>query len=214
MVKDIKLRTVIAEGESRADLAAHVYDITYGVVTPGVDTLVVIDDSIVRGTTLKQSILSMLSRLNPRHIVVLSSSPQVRYPDYYGIDMSRMAEFVAFRAAVELLIETGREKVLTEVYERCLAMRNVDDEHLENCVKAIYEPFTDQEIADRIAMVLTPSNCNARVSLIFQTLEGLHQAIPTCPGDWYFSGNYPTPGGIRLVNQAYINYFEGNTDRR
>ncbi len=214
VLKDIKLRTFIAEGESRADLAAHVYDITYGVVTPGVDTLVVIDDSIVRGTTLKQSILSMLSRLNPRHIVVLSSSPQVRYPDYYGIDMSRMAEFVAFRAAVELLIETGREKVLTEVYERCLAMRNVDDEHLENCVKAIYEPFTDQEIADRIAMVLTPSNCNARVSLIFQTLEGLHQAIPTCPGDWYFSGNYPTPGGIRLVNQAYINYFEGNTDRR
>lgn len=214
VLKDIKLRTFIAEGESRADLAAHVYDVTYGIIRPGVDSLVVIDDSIVRGTTLKQSILSMLSRLKPRHIIVLSSSPQVRYPDYYGIDMSRMSEFVAFRAAVELLIETGREQVLSDVYERCLAMRDVDDEHLENCVKEIYEPFDDDEIAARIAMMLTPARCESDVTIIYQTLEGLHQAVPGCPGDWYFSGNYPTPGGIRLVNQAFINYFEGNVDRR
>lgn len=214
VIKDIKLRTFIAEGESRADLAAHVYDVTYGIIRPGVDSLVVIDDSIVRGTTLKQSILAMLGRLKPRHIVVLSSSPQVRYPDYYGIDMSRMAEFVAFRAAVELLVETGREKVLSEVYERCLAMRNADDEELVNCVKAIYEPFTDKEISDRIAMMLTPRDCDAAVTIIYQSVEGLHEAIPGSPGDWYFSGDYPTPGGIRLVNQAYINYFEGHADKR
>lgn len=214
VIKDIKLRTFIAEGESRADLAAHVYDVTYGVVRSGKDNLVVIDDSIVRGTTLKQSILSMLSRLKPRHIIVLSSSPQVRYPDYYGIDMSRMSEFIAFRAAVELLVERGREDVLSRVYERCKAMSDSDDEHLENCVKEIYESFSDEEIADRIAVMLTPAECESRVSIIFQTIEGLHQAIPDCPGDWYFSGDYPTPGGIRMVNQAYINFYEGNADKR
>ncbi|MCH5245577.1 MAG: amidophosphoribosyltransferase [Muribaculaceae bacterium] len=214
VIKDIKLRTFIAEGESRNDLAAHVYDITYGTIRQGVDTLAVIDDSIVRGTTLRQSILAMLGRLKPRHVVVISSSPQVRYPDCYGIDMSRMAEFVAFRAAVALLQETGREDVLTHTYNRCVAMRDLPDDRLENCVKAIYEPFTEEEISRKIAQLLTPEGYEPRVTIIYQSLQGLHKAIPGCPGDWYFSGDYPTPGGIRLVNQAFINYYEGNADRR
>ncbi|WP_303407917.1 amidophosphoribosyltransferase [uncultured Muribaculum sp.] len=213
-IKDIKLRTFIAEGESRNDLAAHVYDVTYGIVENDVDTLVVIDDSIVRGTTLKQSIIKMLDRLHPRKIVIVSSSPQVRYPDYYGIDMSRMGEFCAFRAVVELLKEKGMENRLEEVYNRCLEQENVDDAHLENCVKAIYAPFTDDEISAKIASMLTPDDTSAEVSIVYQSLEGLHEAVPGCPGDWYFSGNYPTPGGIRLVNRAYINYYEGNVDKR
>ena len=208
-IKDIKLRTFIAEGESRNDLAAHVYDVTYGIVKNNVDTLVVIDDSIVRGTTLKQSIIKMLDRLHPRKIVIVSSSPQVRYPDYYGIDMSRMGEFCAFRAVVELLKENGMENRLEEVYNRCL-----EQENLENCVKAIYAPFTDDEISAKIASMLTPDDTSAEVSIVYQSLEGLHEAVPECPGDWYFSGDYPTPGGIRLVNRAYINYYEGNVDKR
>lgn len=213
-VKDIKLRTFIAEGESRNDLAAHVYDVTYGCVHNNVDTLVVIDDSIVRGTTLRQSIISMLDRLHPAHIVVVSSSPQVRYPDYYGIDMSRMAEFIAFKAAVSLLKHTGREGLLKAVYERCLV--EVDKPAVEqaNCVKAIYEPFSDAEISAEIARLLTPDGTQAHVTIVYQTLDGLHRAIPGCPGDWYFSGDYPTPGGVRLVNRAYINYYEGNYDKR
>ena len=214
VIKDIKLRTFIAEGSERNDLAAHVYDITYGTIRPGIDTIAVIDDSIVRGTTLRQSILAMLGRLDPRHIVVLSSSPQVRYPDCYGIDMSRMAEFIAFRAAVALLRESGRESILDDTYARCKAMAKAPDTALENCVKAVYAPFTDRQISEKIAEMLRPEGFKPKVTIIYQTLEGLHEAIPGHPGDWYFSGDYPTPGAIRLVNQAFVNYYEGHADRR
>lgn len=213
-VKDIKLRTFIAEGNSRNDLAAHVYDVTYGCVHSNKDSLVVIDDSIVRGTTLKQSIIGMLDRLKPSKIVIVSSSPQVRYPDCYGIDMSRMAEFIAFRAAVCLLKETGREHILRDVYEKCLVEVEKPAEQQENCVKHIYAPFTDEDISRKIAEMLTPQGTHASVSIVYQTIEGLHKAVPACPGDWYFSGNYPTPGGTKLVNRAYINYFEGNHEKR
>ncbi len=213
-IKDIKLRTFIAEGESRDDLAAHVYDVTYGCVTNDVDNLVVIDDSIVRGTTLKQSIISMLDRLHPRKIVVVSSSPQVRYPDYYGIDMSRMAEFIAFRAAVELLKERGMTQVLDDTYLRCKEQSLLPAYQQANCVKAIYEPFTDADISRKMSEMLTPAGTKAEVEIVYQTLEGLHASVPACPGDWYFSGDYPTPGGTRLVNLAYINYYEGNTTKR
>ncbi len=213
-IKDIKLRTFIAEGASRNDLAAHVYDVTYGCIKNNVDNLVVIDDSIVRGTTLKQSIIRMLDRLHPKKIVVVSSSPQVRYPDYYGIDMSRMAEFIAFKAAVELLKDHGKESLLEDVYNNCKEQLKLKPSEQVNCVKAIYEPFTDKEISTKIAQMLTSPEINAEVEIIYQTLDGLHEAVPNHPGDWYFSGNYPTPGGTRLVNQAYINYFEGNTEKR
>lgn len=213
-IKDIKLRTFIAEGESRNDLAAHVYDVSYGCVTNGVDNLVVIDDSIVRGTTLRQSIINMLDRLHPRRIVIVSSSPQVRYPDYYGIDMSRMGEFAAFRAAVALLRERGMEDVLRQTYEECLAQASLPDDKIHNCVKNVYKPFTEQEISAQIAQMLTPDNTSADVSLVYQTLEGLHEAIQGCPGDWYFSGDYPTPGGTRLVNRAFVNFYEGNAEKR
>lgn len=214
-IKDIKLRTFIAEGESRNDLAAHVYDVTYGIIENDIDNLVVIDDSIVRGTTLKQSILRMLDRLHPRKIVVVSSSPQVRYPDYYGIDMSRMGEFIAFRAAVELLRERGMENVLDETYRRCREQEGMLDLEITNCVKAVYAPFTQEEISDKISRMLTADgSINAEVELVYQTLSGLHEAIPGCPGDWYFSGDYPTPGGTRLVNRAFINYYEGHADKR
>ena len=213
-IKDIKLRTFIAEGESRNDLAAHVYDVTYGIVKDGQDAVVVIDDSIVRGTTLKQSIIKMLDRLNPRKIVIVSSSPQVRYPDYYGIDMSRMAEFCAFRAAVQLLRERGQEHILDEVYREALRQEELPHDARVNCVKRIYEPFSDDEISDKIAQMLTPDDCKTEVKIIYQTLSGLHRAVPDCPGDWYFSGDYPTPGGNVLVNRAYINFYEGNHDKR
>lgn len=212
-VKDIKLRTFIAEGNSRNDLAAHVYDVTYGCIHNDKDTLVVIDDSIVRGTTLKQSIIGMLDRLHPKHIVIVSSSPQVRYPDYYGIDMSRMAEFIAFKAAVELIKLSGQDSLLSDTYSACKneLLKPVDQQ--VNCVKAIYEPFTNEEISAQIARILTPAG-TTRVSILYQSIDGLHRSVPYCPGDWYFSGNYPTPGGNRLVNQAYINYFEGNYEKR
>ncbi len=213
-IKDIKLRTFIAEGETRNDLASHVYDVTYGCVVNGRDTLVVIDDSIVRGTTLKQSILKMLDRLHPKKIVVVSSAPQVRYPDCYGIDMSRLGEFIAFRAAVELVRETGRGSLLTEVYEKCKAQNTLGDDEIENYVKAIYAPFTDKEISRKIAQMLTPASMEAEVEIVYQTLEGLHKAAPGHPGDWYFSGNYPTAGGTRLVNRAYINFYEGKLSAR
>lgn len=213
-IKDIKLRTFIAEGEARNDLAAHVYDVTYGCIKNNVDNLVVIDDSIVRGTTLKQSILRILDRLHPRKIVVVSSSPQVRYPDCYGIDMSRMGEFIAFRAAVELLHDNGMDSLLDDTYARCVAMENAPDSQLENCVKAIYAPFTDRQVSEKIADMLTPADASAEVEIIYQTLEGLHDAVPHHPGDWYFSGNYPTPGGTRLVNRAFMNFYEGNADKR
>lgn len=206
-IKDIKLRTFIAEGSSRNDLAAHVYDVTYGCVRPK-DTLVVIDDSIVRGTTLRQSILRILDRLQPERIIVVSSSPQVRYPDYYGIDMPHLEELAAFRAMISLLETNGKETMLDEVYR--LAKENLQqpEARQENVVKRLYDSFSDDEITRRMAEMLTPDGLNARVDLLFQTLEGLHEAIPTCPGDWYFSGNYPTPGGIRMVNQAYVDYYE------
>lgn len=213
-IKDIKLRTFIAEGESRNDLAAHVYDVTYGCVANDIDNLVVIDDSIVRGTTLKQSIIAMLNRLHPRKIVIVSSSPQVRYPDYYGIDMSRMGEFAAFRAAVALLHDRGMDHVLEQTYRACLAQLELPAAEQTNCVKAIYEPFTDREISAKMAEMLTPEGTKAEVEIVYQTLGGLHAAIPGCPGDWYFSGDYPTPGGTRLVNQAYVHYYEGNADKR
>ncbi len=212
-IKDIKLRTFIAEGASRNDLAAHVYDVTYGVVKP-TDNLVIIDDSIVRGTTLKQSIIGMMDRLNPKKIVVVSSSPQVRYPDCYGIDMSRMGEFIAFRAAIELLKDRGMQHVIDDVYAECQRQLSLPMEEMENAVKKIYEPFTDVEISKKMAEMLTPVGTRAEVEIVYQTLDGLHKAIPTCPGDWYFSGNYPTPGGNRLVNRAFVNYYEGNTEKR
>lgn len=213
-IKDIKLRTFIAEGEARNDLAAHVYDVTYGMVESNVDNLVVIDDSIVRGTTLKQSIIRILDRLNPKKIVIVSSSPQVRYPDYYGIDMSRMGEFAAFRAAIELLKDRKLENILDEVYAKCKAQGNLPKEEVVNYVTEIYEPFTDQDISKKIGEMLTPKDTKAEVEIIYQTLEGLHKSIPNHPGDWYFSGNYPTPGGVKMVNQAFINYYEGNTSKR
>ncbi len=212
--KDIKLRTFIAEGNSRNDQAGHVYDVTYGQIQPGVDNLVVIDDSIVRGTTLKQSIVRILDRLRPKKIVIVSSSPQVRYPDYYGIDMSRMAEFCAFRAAVELLRKRGMQDVLQSVYSKCKAQQGKPKEEMVNYVKEIYAPFTDEEIASQIARMITSDDTQSQVEIIFQPLEGLHKACPSVPGDWYFSGNYPTPGGNRMVNNAYINFFEGNTAKR
>ena len=213
-IKDIKLRTFIAEGESRNDLAAHVYDVTYGCIANDVDNLVVIDDSIVRGTTLKQSIIGMLDRLHPKKIVIVSSSPQVRYPDYYGIDMSRMAEFIAFRAAVELLKDRGMANVLEETYQRCKEQALLPADRQVNCVKAIYAPFSDAEISRKMVEMLTPAGTKAEVEIVYQTIEGLHASVPGCPGDWYFSGDYPTPGGIRLVNLAYINFYEGNTTKR
>lgn len=212
-IKDIKLRTFIAEGASRNDLAAHVYDVTYGVVKP-TDNLVIIDDSIVRGTTLKQSIIRMMDRLKPKRIVVVSSSPQVRYPDCYGIDMSRMEEFIAFRAAVELLRERGKLSVLDEVYAACKEQLSLPLAEMTNAVKRIYDQFTDMEISDKMAQMLTTPEINAEIKIVYLPLEGLHEAIPTCPGDWYFSGNYPTPGGNRVVNQSFVNYYERKYKKR
>lgn len=213
-IKDIKLRTFIAEGEHRDNMAAHVYDVTYGTVIPGKDNLVAIDDSIVRGTTLRQSILHILDRLHPKRIVIVSSSPQVRYPDCYGIDMSRMGEFIAFRAAIALLRERGMQNVIDEVYALCKSQEGLPKEKIVNHVKRIYEPFTEEEISRKIAEMLTPEDVKAEVKIVYQSLEGLHKAIPGHPGDWYFSGDYPTPGGNRLVNRAFINFYEGNADRR
>ncbi len=213
-IKDIKLRTFIAEGESRNELAAHVYDVTYGQVQNNVDNLVIIDDSIVRGTTLRQSILRILDRLHPKKIVVVSSSPQVRYPDYYGIDMSRMAEFCAFRAAIQLLKDRKQQSVIDEVYRKSKAQEGLPKEQVVNYVTEIYAPFTDEEVSTKIAEMLTDDDINAEVQIIYQSLEGLHKSIPNNPGDWYFSGNYPTPGGNKMVNQAFINYYEGNTMKR
>ena len=208
-IKDIKLRTFISEGKSRNELAAHVYDITYGTVRPGLDSLVVIDDSIVRGTTLRQSIIGILDRLSPRKIVIVSSCPQVRYPDYYGIDMSKMKEFIAFRAAIALIKERGMETLIEQQYQRALELRQrPETEEVENVVKAIYAPFSPEEISAKMVELLCPEDTRAEVELVFQSLEGLHTAIPGHPGDWYFSGNYPTAGGSHLVNKAFIDYIE------
>lgn len=208
-IKDIKLRTFISEGKSRNELAAHVYDITYGTVEAGVDNLVVIDDSIVRGTTLRQSIIGILDRLQPKKIVIVSSCPQVRYPDYYGIDMSKMKEFIAFRAAIALLEERGMAGLLEEQYQEALRLQSVShNEPVPNVVKAIYAPFTPEEISRKMVELLRPEETKAEVELVFQSLEGLHEAIPNHPGDWYFSGDYPTAGGSHLVNKAFIDYME------
>lgn len=208
-IKDIKLRTFIAQGTSRNNLAAHVYDVTYGSLRRGVDNLVIIDDSIVRGTTLKQSIIKILDRLEPKKIIIVSSSPQIRYPDCYGIDMSRMSEFIAFKAAIELLNERGMQYVIDEVYEKSVAQKHKKKEEIVNYVKEIYAPFKDEEISAKIAQMLTSKDIKAEVKIVFQSIENLHIACPNNNGDWYFSGNYPTPGGNRLVNNAFINYIEG-----
>jgi amidophosphoribosyltransferase len=206
--KDIKLRTFITEGNRRNDLAAHVYDITYNSLQAGVDNLVIIDDSIVRGTTLKQSIISILDRLGPKKIVIVSSSPQIRYPDYYGIDMPRMTEFIAFKAAIELLKERNMRSVIEEAYRKSKEQENLPKEQMVNYVKEIYAPFTDEEISGKMVQLLTTPSTHAQVEIVYQPLEGLHEAIPNHKGDWYFSGDYPTPGGIRMLNEAFINYIE------
>ena len=212
-IKDAKLRTFITEDSSRDDLVAHVYDITYGTVERGVDNLVVIDDSIVRGTTLKKSILRILDRLGPKRIVVASSAPQIRYPDCYGIDMARMGDFIAFQAAVSLLKERGMEDVLQKTYEACKHQLTLPLKENVNQVKAIYAPFTDEEISNRISDLLTPTGMQSEVKIIFQSVEGLHEACPDHLGDWYFTGDFPTPGGHRVVNKAFVYYMEGNDAR-
>lgn len=212
-VKDAKLRTFITQDADRQDMVQHVYDTTYGVVRDDLDTIVAIDDSIVRGTTLKQSILTILDRLKPKKIIIVSSAPQIRYPDCYGIDMSRMGEFVAFEAAISLLKKRGLAHVIDEVYQRCLASLTKPKDEVENYVKAIYEPFTDDEISGEITRIVRPHHLNAELEVIFQKLENLHIACPNHKGDWYFSGNYPTPGGNKVVNRAFMNWMEGKNVR-
>ncbi len=206
--KDIKLRTFITEGNSRNDLASHVYDVTYGSIQPDVDNLVIIDDSIVRGTTLKESILRILDRLHPKKIVIVSSAPQIRYPDYYGIDMARLEEFCVFRAAIGLLVDRGMEDVITSTYEACKAELQKDKEEQINPVRAIYKPFQTEEINEKIIEMLRPEGMTTPIQLVFQSIEGLHNAIPNHKGDWYFTGHYPTPGGTKLCNQSFVNYYE------
>jgi amidophosphoribosyltransferase len=212
-IKDVKLRTFITQDADRSEMVAHVYDTTYGLIKKDADTLVVLDDSIVRGTTLKQSILKILDRLGPKKIVVVSSAPQIRYPDCYGIDMSRMGEFVAFEAAISLLKEQNKEDIILKVYQDCKASAALPKENVTNYVQAIYAPFTDQEISDRIAKIITPKDIKATVEVIYQTLDNLHKACPDHAGDWYFSGNYPTPGGNKVVNRAFVNWMEGKNQR-
>ena len=207
-IKDIKLRTFIAEGNSRNDLAAHVYDITYGSLEPGVDNLVIIDDSIVRGTTLKQSILRILDRLEPKKIVIVSSSPQVRYPDYYGIDMSTMSDFIVFKAAIALLEERKQSSVILKAYEDAKLQLTLPKESMTNSVKAIYSSFTDEELSKKMVDLLITKELKAEVEIVYQPIEGLHKAIPNHKGAWYFTGDYPTPGGVKLVNKAFIDYIE------
>ncbi|WP_194766249.1 amidophosphoribosyltransferase [Tamlana sp. I1] len=211
-IKDVKLRTFITEDSSRDDLVAHVYDVTYGVIKPN-DNLVIIDDSIVRGTTLKMSILKMLDRLNPKKIIVVSSAPQIRYPDCYGIDMARLEDLIAFRAALELLKDAGKYDIVEEVYHKCITQTDLADKHVQNFVKEIYDPFTDEQISDKISDLLSHESITAEVKIIFQPVENLHKACPNHLGDWYFTGNYPTVGGNRVVNRAFINFFEGNKER-
>ncbi len=212
-IKDAKLRTFITQDDARDDLVAHVYDITYGSVKRNQDTLVVIDDSIVRGTTLKQSILRILDRLDPVKIVVVSSAPQIRYPDCYGIDMAKMGDFIAFEAAIQLLKESGKASIIDEVYEKCKAQQKLPKEQIKNYVKEIYAPFTAEEISAKIAELLTPPSIKAKVEIVYQTIENLHEACPNHLGDWYFTGNYPTPGGNKVVNKAFMNFVEGKNER-
>ena len=211
-IKDVKLRTFIADDNSRDDLVAHVYDVTYGVVKP-TDNLVVIDDSIVRGTTLKKSIIRILDRLSPKKIVIVSSAPQIRYPDCYGIDMAKIGDFIAFRAAIELLNETNQSNIVDEVYAKCKQQKELSDAEIQNFVKEIYAPFSDEQISDKIAEMLKTEDIDCDVEVIYQTVENLHKACPDHTGDWYFTGDYPTPGGNRVVNSAFINYYEGSDAR-
>lgn len=212
-VKDVKLRTFITQDSERDDMVAHVYDVTYGQVREYVDNLVVIDDSIVRGTTLKQSIVRILDRLGPKKIVIASSAPQIRYPDCYGIDMSRLGDFIAFNAAIALLKENGQAELIDEVYHKSKAQENKPKEEIVNYVKEIYAPFTDEQISGKITELVTPDNINAKTEVVYNTIESLHKACPYNTGDWYFTGNYPTPGGNKVVNRAFINYYEGNNKR-
>ena len=212
-IKDAKLRTFITQDDSRDDLVAHVYDITYGSVRPLKDNLIIIDDSIVRGTTLKQSILRILDRLEPKKIVVVSSAPQIRYPDCYGIDMAKMGDFIAFEAAIQLLVDTKRENIIQDVYKQCLSQVNLPKEQVRNYVKEIYAPFTDEEISAKIAKLLTPISMKSKVEIIYQSVENLHIACPDNLGDWYFTGDYPTPGGNKVVNKAFINWMEKRNER-
>lgn len=212
-IKDAKLRTFITQDESRNDLVTHVYDITYGSIQKDKDNLVILDDSIVRGTTLKQSILRILDRLGPKKIVIVSSAPQIRFPDCYGIDMAKLGDFIAFQAAIALLKENGKEEVIDQVYQKCKQQEDLPTHEIKNFVKEIYDPFSAEEISAKISELLTPKDIQAKVQIIYQTLEGLHAAIPSHTGDWYFSGNYPTPGGNRVVNKSFIYYVEGRNER-
>ena len=213
IIKDAKLRTFITQDDSRDDLVAHVYDITYGSVVEGKDNLVVIDDSIVRGTTLKQSILRILDRLGPKRIVVVSSAPQIRYPDCYGIDMAKMGDFIAFEAAIQLLIENGKEQLIQDVYQKCKDQIKLPKDQIVNYVKEIYSPFTAEQISAKISQLLTPPAIKAKVEIVYQTIENLHDACPDNLGDWYFTGDYPTPGGNKVVNKAFMNWVEGKNER-
>jgi len=212
-IKDIKLRTFIAQDSGRKDLVGHVYDVTYGIVRDRQDNLVVIDDSIVRGTTLRESIIRILDRLHPKKIVVVSSSPQIRYPDCYGIDMAKLSDFIAFRAAIELLKETGREEVINQVYLMAREQDRLPKERIPNYVKEIYRPFTAEEISEKIARMLKTPEVEAEVVIVYQTIENLHKACPRNLGDWYFTGDYPTPGGNRVVNRSFVNFIEGRDER-
>ena len=212
-VKDVKLRTFITQDNQRDDLVGYVYDVTYGVVKEHQDTLVVLDDSIVRGTTLRQSIIKILDRLGPKKIIIASSAPQIRYPDCYGIDMARLGDFVAFKAAIMLLKENKMEDVINKVYKKCKAQQHLPKEQIVNYVKEIYKPFTAKQISAKIAQIVTAPNINAEVQVIYQSIENLHKAIPNHSGDWYFTGDYPTPGGNKVVNQSFINYIEGRNER-
>ena len=207
--KDVKLRTFITDDDHRGDLVSHVYETTYEVINKKKDNIVMIDDSIVRGTTLERSILRMLDRLEPKKIIIVSSAPQIRYPDCYGIDMSKLKDFVAFRAMRALLEERGLDSLLDETYERCVAAIDKGKAHKHNFVKALFEPFTDKEISQKISKIVTPSELSAEVSIIYQTVEDLHKACPNHTGDWYFTGDYPTPGGNRVVNKAFVNFMKG-----
>jgi amidophosphoribosyltransferase len=212
-IKDAKLRTFITQDNARNEMVQHVYDITYGSIRSGEDTMVVIDDSIVRGTTLKESIIKMLDRLGPRKIVIVSSAPQIRYPDCYGIDMSKLGDFVAFRAMLSLLEKSGQNHLLEEIYKDCKAQEQLPKEDVRNEVKRLYKLFSAEEISEEISRILTPVDCKASVKIIYQTIEDLHRACPNHLGDWYFTGDYPTPGGNKVVNKAFINFMEGKNER-
>ena len=212
-MKDVKLSTFITQDHERNDLVGHIYDITYGSLRRDTDSLVILDDSIVRGTTLKQSIIRILDRLGPKEIIIVSSAPQIRYPDCYGIDMAKLHDFIAFQATIELMKDTGRTHIINEVYNKCKAQAGRPKEEIVNHVKDIYKPYAAQEISDKIAQMLTTPGIKARIKVIYQSIEDLHEAIPDSKGDWYFTGDYPTPGGNKVVNRAFINYIEGKDVR-